>query len=71
MDNIKLLEKQIKQLTKELKEEKEAHKFTKERLTGSYDRNFSLRTGLINQPIDDIINLKNKHIQLQKDNVNG
>jgi len=67
MSTIKELEKENKRLKKLLKEEKEAHAFTKERLTGSYDRNFSLRTGLINQPIDEIIALKEKHKELQKD----
>jgi len=65
MSTIKELEKEIKTLKKELKQEKEDHAFTKERLTGSYDRNFSLRTGLINSPIDEIIALKEKHKQLQ------
>lgn len=67
MSTIKELEKEIRRLKKELREEREAHAFTKERLTGSYDRNFSLRTGLINQPIDEIIALKEKHKELQKD----
>jgi len=67
MSTIKELEKENKRLKKLLKEEREAHAFTKERLTGSYDRNFSLRTGLINQPIDEIIALKEKHKELQKD----
>ena len=44
MSTIKELEKENKRLKKLLKEEKEAHAFTKERLTGSYDRNFSLKT---------------------------
>jgi hypothetical protein len=65
MSTIKELEKENKRLKKLLKEEKEAHAFTKERLTGSYDRNFSLRTGVINQPIDEIIALKEKLKELQ------
>ena len=71
MSTIKELEKEIKRLKKELKQEKEDHAFTKERLTGSYDRNFALRTGLINLSIDEIIKLKDKHIQLQQENLNG
>ena len=67
MSTIKELEKENKRLKKLLKEEKEAHAFTKERLTGSYDRNFSLRTGLINLPIDEIIALKEKHKELQQE----
>lgn len=67
MSTIKELEKEIKRLKKALKEEKEAHAFTQERLTGSYDRNFSLRTTLINLPIDDILALKEKHRELQKE----
>ena len=55
-----------KEAEKALKKEKEDHAFTKERLTGSYDRNFSLRTGLINLSIDEIIALKEKHKQLQQ-----
>lgn len=71
MSTIKELEKEIRRLKKELKQEKEDHDFTKERLTGSYDRNFALRTGLINLSIDEIIKLKDKHIQLQQENLNG
>ena len=67
MSTIKELEKEIKRLKKELKQEKEDHAFTKERLTGSYDRNFSLRTGLINLPIDEIIALKEKQKELQQE----
>ena len=71
MSTSKELEKEIRRLKKELRQEREAHAFTTERLTGSYDRNFALRTGLINLSIDDIIKLKDKHIQLQQENLNG
>lgn len=71
MSTIKELEKEIRRLKKELKQEREDHAFTKERLTGSYDRNFALRTGLINLSIDEIIKLKDKNIQLQNENLNG
>jgi len=57
-----------KEAEKALEQEREDHAFTKERLTGSYDRNFSLRTGLINLSIDDIITLKEKQKELQKQN---
>ena len=65
MSTLQEVEKELKRVKKELKKEREDHAFTKERLTGSYDRNFSLRTGLINSPIDEIIALKEKHKQLQ------
>jgi hypothetical protein len=65
MSTLQEVEKELKRVKKELKKEREDHAFTKERLTGSYDRNFSLRTGLINLSIDEIIALKEKHKQLQ------
>jgi len=67
MSTIQELEKELRIVKKLLKQEKEDHAFTQERLTGSYDRNFSLRTGLINLPIDEIIALKKKHKELQQD----
>ena len=71
MSSIKELEKEIQRLKKDLKEERKNHLFTQERLSGSYDRNFSLRTGLINLPMDEIIAMKKKQKELQQDNING
>ncbi len=71
MSTLQEVEKELRRVKKLLKKEKEDHAFTKERLTGSYDRNFSLRTGLINKSIDEIIQLKDKHLQLQNENNNG
>ena len=71
MSTLQEVEKELRRVKKLLKKEKEDHAFTKERLTGSYDRNFSLRTGLINKSIDEIIKLKDKHLQLQNENNNG
>jgi hypothetical protein len=70
MSSIKELEKEIQRLKKDLKQERKNHLFTQERLTGSYDRNFSLRTGLINLTIDEIITMKNKQKELQQNNLN-
>lgn len=66
MSTIQEVEKELRRVKKLLKKEREDHAFTKERLTGSYDRNFSLRTGLINLSIDEIIALKKKHKELQQ-----
>jgi len=71
MSTIKEVEALLRKAKKRIKELEKELEFTRERLTGSYDRNFSLRTGLINLSIDEIIKLKEKNIQLQNENLNG
>ena len=71
MSTIKEVEALLRKAKKRIKELEKELEFTRERLTGSYDRNFSLRTGLINLSIDEIIKLKEKHIELQNENLNG
>ena len=71
MSTVKEVEVLLRKAKKRIKDLEKELEFTRERLTGSYDRNFSLRTGLINLSIDEIINLKEKHIELQKENLNG
>tara|TARA_R100000234_G_C4996511_1_gene178229 strand:+ start:336 stop:551 length:216 start_codon:yes stop_codon:yes gene_type:complete len=71
MSTIKEVESQLRKAKRRIKELEKELEFTRERLTGSYDRNFSLRTALINSPIDEIIALKKKHMELQQENLNG
>lgn len=71
MSTVKEVEALLRKAKKRIKELEKELEFTRERLTGSYDRNFALRTGLINKSIDEIINLKKKHIELQNENLNG
>ena len=71
MSTVKEVEALLRKAKKRIKELEKELEFTRERLTGSYDRNFSLRTGIINLSIDEIIKLKEKHIELQKENLNG
>jgi hypothetical protein len=71
MSTIKEVESLLRKSKRRIKDLEEQLALAHERLTGSYDRNFSLRTGLINLSIDEIIKLKEKHIQLQQKNLNG
>jgi hypothetical protein len=71
MSTIKEVESLLRKAKKRIKDLEEQLALAHERLTGSYDRNFSLRTGLINLPIDEIIALKEKNKELQKENLNG
>ena len=71
MSTVKEVESLLRKAKKRIKDLEQQLALAHERLNGSYDRNFSLRTGLINLSIDEIIKLKEKHIQLQNENLNG
>ena len=67
MSTQKEVEQLLRKAKKRIKDLEEQLALAHERLNGSYDRNFSLRTALINLPIDEIIALKEKHKELQQD----
>jgi len=71
MSTIKEVESLLRKAKKRIKDLEEELALAYERLNGSYDRNFSLRTGLINLSIDEIIALKEKHKELQQEKLNG
>ena len=63
MSTEKELKKEIKDL-KKINEEKDLQiKFMKERLDNWSDKNFSLRTGILNMTVDKFISMKNKILE--------
>lgn len=63
MSTEKEMRKEIKDL-KKINEEKDLQiKFMKERLDNWSDKNFSLRTGILNMTVDKFISMKNKILE--------